>query len=332
MNTPTITMCTEIITIAGKLVKQSQGLRERYREELEKLDGPNKWELALEIAWLTQEKAEIISFAAQVQKEVIESWTDEDYTDMKVDRVTANAKLGFYTTILPLADIYTESERRKERAKERLEATWGDNWEDLIGGLMPPWPAEEFLWELAVFSENLSLSSSSSVYVITQENADLDGAVEGLPNFDAVVDEHRSISYESSPPSIEPQTESAQDSIPSSDENVKGSKSQKVASGKAKEVEVVTPRKCNKRADQRISKRKKFGVEIPIINLDMEAGVEELKREALGVEEQEDALAVEEAMKVLFWGQGRPGKELATRMLEKMMKVMRAEVVEIEDN
>ncbi|KAF8419484.1 hypothetical protein EV426DRAFT_702726 [Tirmania nivea] len=223
---------------------------------------------------------------------------------------------------------------------------------------MPPWPAEEFLRELVVFSEkhtdwaaaevilndrvkerlatkktkkqavvqgengegsaghipSLSLSSSSSVYIVAQENADLDGAVEGLPNFDAVVDEHWSISHESSPPSIEPQTESAQNSAPSSDENVKGSKSQKVASGKAKEVEVIIPRKRNRRADQRISKRKKFWVEIPIINLD------------------EDALAVEEAVKVLFQGQWRPGKEMATRMLEKIIKMMRAKVVEIEDD
>jgi len=61
---------------------------------------------------------------------------------------------GFTTTILPLADIHTESECRKSKAKERLEASWGEGWEDLVGDLMPPWPAEEFLRSLAVFSEN----------------------------------------------------------------------------------------------------------------------------------------------------------------------------------
>ncbi|KAF8457022.1 hypothetical protein BGX38DRAFT_1266258 [Terfezia claveryi] len=72
---------------------------------------------------------------------------------MQVDRVTADVELGFTSTILPLADIHTESERRKGKAKERLEATWGAQWEDQVGDLMPPWPAEEFLRELAMFSE-----------------------------------------------------------------------------------------------------------------------------------------------------------------------------------
>ena len=74
---------------------------------------------------------------------------------MDVDRDTADTELGFTTTILlPLADIYTELEQRKARSKNRLEATWGKEWENLLGDLMPPWPAEEFLRELAVFSEN----------------------------------------------------------------------------------------------------------------------------------------------------------------------------------
>jgi len=60
-----------------------------------------------------------------VQKEVIEGWTDADYADMEVDRAVAQTELGFTTTILPLADIHTESEQRKSKAKERLEASWG---------------------------------------------------------------------------------------------------------------------------------------------------------------------------------------------------------------
>ncbi|KAF8434401.1 hypothetical protein BGX38DRAFT_1275540 [Terfezia claveryi] len=98
-------MSTEITNIAGKLVKRTQMLRERYRNELAKLDGPERWKLVLEVAKLTQEQ------------------TDEDYREMQVDRVTADVELGFTSTILPLADIHTESERRKGKAKERLEAT-----------------------------------------------------------------------------------------------------------------------------------------------------------------------------------------------------------------
>jgi len=48
-----------------------------------------------------QEPAEQTSFAAQVQKEVIEAWADADYAEMEVDRATADTELGFTMTILP---------------------------------------------------------------------------------------------------------------------------------------------------------------------------------------------------------------------------------------
>jgi len=131
-------MNTEVAIVAGKLIKRSQGLRERYQSELGKLSGSEKYALAVEVARLTQEQQEQISFAAQVQKEVIEAWTDANYADMGVDRTTANTELGFTTTLLPLADLHAETEKRKARAKKRLEATWGENWEEEVGDLMPP--------------------------------------------------------------------------------------------------------------------------------------------------------------------------------------------------
>jgi len=72
-------MSTELTNIAGKLVRKSKGLRERYRAELEKLGGLEKYALVVEISRLTQDQQEQISFGTQVQKEVIEAWTDEDY-------------------------------------------------------------------------------------------------------------------------------------------------------------------------------------------------------------------------------------------------------------
>jgi len=121
---------------------------------MDKLEGREKYELAVEVARLTQEQAEQISFTALVQKEVIEGWTDADYAEMEVYRAAADAEFSFTTTIIPLADVHTESERRKSKAKERLEAAWGESWEDLVEDLKPPWPAEEFLKSLAVFSKN----------------------------------------------------------------------------------------------------------------------------------------------------------------------------------
>ena len=58
--------------------------------------------------------------------------------------------------------------------------------------------------------------------------------------------------------------------------------------------------------------------------------MEEHKREAQGEEEKDEALAVEEAVKALF-GREQPCKEQATRLLGKMMKVLKAEVVEVEE-
>ena len=78
-------------------------------------------------------------------------------------------------------------------------------------------------------------------------------------------------------------------------------------------------------------KRRRLEVAISVVNLDLEERVEELKREAQGEEEKDDALAVEGAARVLFVGQ-RPDKSTAKRLLKKMMKVLRAEVVEEEED
>jgi len=72
-------------------------------------------------------------------------------------------------------------------------------------------------------------------------------------------------------------------------------------------------------------------VAISEVNLDLEEGVEELKREAHGEEEKDDALAVKGAVRVLFGGE-RPDKSTTKRLLKKMMKVLRAEVVEEEED
>ena len=51
--------------------------------------------------------------------------------------------------------IYSEKcERRKALARERLENACGRRWEAKLGKLMPPWPAEGFMRELAVLAES----------------------------------------------------------------------------------------------------------------------------------------------------------------------------------
>jgi hypothetical protein len=393
-------MSTGIATTAGKLAKKSQGLRERYREELERLEAPERYELAVEFAHLIQERSEQDMFMAQVQKEVIESWTDDDYAEMGVDRNKADTELGFTTTLLPLADLHSESEKRKTKARERLEATWGEDWEDSVGDLMPPWPAEEFLRCLAVFSEKNTDWSTAEVLLqdrirerlaakktkkvpwltardVTRKSKGkevtsgegpagrvsvAETEVAGQPSVDAPAGENLSpgnaagqeqestaegvanseagtrkyqgsISYESSPvPPIAEDRSGAEVDL-DDDSTVKEGAGKEVATRGAGEVEAQEPsRKRGRKSGGELNegKRRKLGVAIPVINLDVDEGVEELKREAQGEEEKDDALAVEGAMQVLFGGE-RPDKERARRLLEKVMRVLRAEVVEVED-
>jgi len=96
-------------------------------------------------------------------------------------------------------------------------------------------------------------------------------------------------------------------------------------------VSPITPRiRRRDAASENEGKRRRYGVGIPVINLDVDEGVEELKREAPGEEENDEALGVDGAMRVLFGGE-RPGKEHATRLLGKIMQVLKAEVVEVEE-
>jgi len=96
-------------------------------------------------------------------------------------------------------------------------------------------------------------------------------------------------------------------------------------------VSPITPRKRRRdAASETEGKSRRYGVGIPVINLDVDEGVEELKRGSHGEEEKDDALAVEGAMRVLFGGE-RPGKEHASWVMEKIMKVLKVEVVEVEE-
>jgi len=118
------------------------------------------------------------------------------------------------------------------------------------------------------------------------------------------------------------------------EESVEETKEKEIGNGEEGEVNAadspITPRKRRRDATSETKgNRWRYGVGIPVINLDIDEGVEELKMKARGEEEKDDALAVEEAIRVLFGGE-RPGQEHATRLLEKIIKVLKVEVVEVE--
>jgi len=311
---------------------------------------------------------------------------------MELERAVAQTELGFTTTILPLADIHTESERRKSKAKQRLEASWGKGWEDLVGDLMPPWPAEEFLRNLAVCSENhaewaaaeellekriaesLAAKKTKKVPWLTsrdvtgkdirklklaagKQNSEEEGsgrvgpagqvtnmetqtasqtAVEtpAVPSSssrdgetaarsDDVVEENivrvttgsevatekqGSISHGScATPSAIAEDLSGPEDASALKESVEETKEKEVRDGEEGEVNAavspITPRKRRRdSASATEGKRRRYGVGNPVIILYVDEGVEELKREARGEEEKDDALAVEGAMRVLFGG------------------------------
>ena len=54
----------------------------------------------------------------------------------------------------------------------------------------------------------------------------------------------------------------------------------------------------------------------------MDEKIEELKQEARGEEETDNALVVERAVRVLF-GRERPDRATAKRLLEKMLQVLK---------
>jgi len=160
--------------------------------------------------------------------------------------------------------------------------------------------------------------------------------VRGTPGSEEATEEQGSISHGSSTtPSAIAKDLSGPEDASALEESVEKNKEKEVGDGEEGEVNAAVSRiTLRKRRRDAVSetegKRRRYGVGIPVINLDIDEGVEELKREARGEEEKDDALAVEGAMRVLFRGE-RPGKEHATRLLEKIMKVLKAEVVEVEE-
>ncbi|RPB19646.1 hypothetical protein L211DRAFT_853028 [Terfezia boudieri ATCC MYA-4762] len=182
-----------------------------------------------------------------------------------------------------------------------------------------------------------SSSPSSSVTVteaaVHTPNMDHENTDKQLPGSEAVLETQRSIPDESSAPaSKEVEAEACAESRLSTEAVMDKGKGREVDPGEPKHaVAAPNPRK-RKSAPNEVQKRRKYGVQIPVINLDVEEGVEELKREALGEEDKDEALAVENAVKMLFRGEGRPHKETARRLLEKVMRVMKAEVVEVEED
>jgi len=341
----------------------------------------------MEVARITQEQAEKVALAAQIVKEWVEAWTDEDLKEMGASRKAVETDLAFSTTIIPLSQYYTQSERRKRNAKARIEEAWGVNWEDKLGEMLPPWPAEEFLRELARFAErnkawdvakalmenniaerlavrrakkykwltvrditekavverkrlrgrkannnevveeaetptSKSPSPQPSNQPSNEPNSDLAGIP---PNLEAGQEPESTLSLNSTAPQpLLNQLVKAEPSNPKDEELGQDKHLGKV--GNAENVE--TSSRKSRTPSEGGRRKKRFRIDIPVINLDVEERVDKLKRKAKGEGEKNDALAVGEALRSLTVGEGASDKEVLRRRLEMLLGVSRAEIVE----
>jgi len=94
-----------------------------------------------------------VALAVQIMKEWVEGWADENLAKMEATREAVETELAYSTTIIPLSEFHSALERRKAFKKARIEQPWGNDWEEKLGELLPPWTAEEVLRELARFAE-----------------------------------------------------------------------------------------------------------------------------------------------------------------------------------
>jgi len=94
-----------------------------------------------------------VSLTVQIVKKWVEGWTDEDLAKIEATREAVKTDLAYSTTIISLSEFHSASERRKAFKKARVEQAWRNDWEEKLRELLPPWPAEEFLQELARFAE-----------------------------------------------------------------------------------------------------------------------------------------------------------------------------------
>ena len=108
--------------------------------EVETWASPRRLQLMLEISNLTQARGEVAAFLASGLRRIIEGWKAEDYEEMGVDKAEVEEKLG-RECIIPLSELGNGMDRRWRRSKERLENTWGEDWQVNLGALLPKWPS-----------------------------------------------------------------------------------------------------------------------------------------------------------------------------------------------
>ena len=81
----------------------------------------------------------------------MEGWKAENYQEVGVDKAEVEEKLGL-ECLIPLSELDTSMDRRRRHSKEMLQNTRGGDWRVMLVAILPKWPSETFLRELAGFA------------------------------------------------------------------------------------------------------------------------------------------------------------------------------------
>ena len=154
----------ELTLVAGRLLRKPDRLEKLCRKQLMALEGPDRLELMIELSEQTQERGEVAASCASVLRRIAERWTDKDLEEMGVDRATAEERVGLHLGLIPLAELDTGVKRRKRLSERRISIVWEEEWQNELKDILPKYPSETFLRQLAVFAENHTLEWSKAFF------------------------------------------------------------------------------------------------------------------------------------------------------------------------
>ena len=89
--------------------------------------GDEKWEFIKAFNEGMIHETNIITKIGAVQKQLVDTWTDDDYTSMGVTKTQVFEILEYELVLVPLANQSEASDTRKNRSKAKLEGLWGIN-------------------------------------------------------------------------------------------------------------------------------------------------------------------------------------------------------------
>lgn len=277
---------------------------------------------------------------------------------MGVERADRETDLHFSTTILPLAEIHTQTEQRKHSSRQRIANSWGKNWEEGMGDLLPPWLGETFLRDLMLFAEKKSWIEAEPLFrqavkerlVIppTLNFRWLTSRTIKFADGRSRVTEQRA-TKQTYPPSSLPSfglaTTAASSflafyasvtSISATTPTPATTPAPATTSAPALAPTAVSRRNTKSQGDESEPAKKNFKLEITVINLDAEDRIKTIKGSVdRGQDEKKakDMDCVEVALKGLVGGKEFSGvsKEVWKRRVELLMETLMMEVVEVEE-